>query len=534
MSAFFGFCNKLQANTNVFGGNAFGAPASTPAVSGQQPTFGGSTGFAFGSTAPNAAPGFGGSAFGGFGAPTTSSGTFGGFGATAQSAQPQSSFFSGLSQPAQPSGGFFSGTQTTGGTFFGAQPTQPNVFGAQPAPGGPMSEAEYAARLATCIQSPFIFGDDRDPIIAKYNSVLATIGCGKAFHSQGQTLEIAPDNAFCKWKCVVYMPKRDPGSNEGVIRMIFNKTDTEVYEVRRELAELLHKLLGDLPNVQVEIDGVAPLPDNKCELLFHVLERQNDGNIRRTPASELFSFLMQPAQRAHLQSMLVEDVQAKVAHTKEMEKQYLEKVPPGLSSYMWYQAQKDNPDPENLFPVPIVGFNEMYDQLKKEHALAALCKEKSTLIENDLRQLESKAETNKQLSSSYRDKLDKFVLRQLRIASNQPTIARIGQPLSKFETDLFDQVSQMKASMEAPERNLKNRAQELATNIQLHDRYLTERAKRQPRIDTRSLSETEKDDMAKACDLLFNVLDACKERIKEEKDMLLKLLSEESDSMSVN
>jgi hypothetical protein len=75
-----------------------------------------------------------------------------------------------------------------------------------------------------------------------------------------------------------------------------------------------------------------------------------------------------------------------------------------------------------------------------------------------------------------------------------------------------------------------NRAQELTANIQLHDRYLAEKAKRQPRIDVKSLTETEKDDMGKACELLLTVLDACKDKIRDEKEMLMKLMYEDSSA----
>lgn len=154
----------------------------------------------------------------------------------------------------------------------------------------------------------------------------------------------------------------------------------------------------------------------RSELLFHVLERQNDGGIRRIPSGDLHAFLTQPQQKANLQSMQVENVQPKLVLTKEMEKQALEKVPPGISSYAWFQAQKDNPDPENLFPVPVIGFMDMYDLLKKESALAALSKDTCMQIEADVRQLEKKVEENKQLASGYQEKLDRFTLRQLHVS----------------------------------------------------------------------------------------------------------------------
>jgi nuclear pore complex protein Nup54 len=151
-------------------------------------------------------------------------------------------------------------------------------------------------------------------------------------------------------------------------------------------------------------------------LVLHVLERQNDGNVRRISAVDLHAFLVQPQQKANLQAMSVEDVQAKLSLTKDMEKQYLEKVPPGLSSYMWYQAQRDNPDPENLLPVPLVGFEEMYLLLKKEEALATLSKDTCQQVGADVKKLERKVEENKQTALNYQEKLERLILRQLHVS----------------------------------------------------------------------------------------------------------------------
>ena len=59
------------------------------------------------------------------------------------------------------------------------------------------------------------------------------------------------------------MPKKDYINEDGVVRLLFNKSGADVYDVRGALAELVHKLLGERPNIQVEIDGVNPLPNNK-------------------------------------------------------------------------------------------------------------------------------------------------------------------------------------------------------------------------------------------------------------------------------
>ena len=37
---------------------------------------------------------------------------------------------------------------------------------------------------------------------------------------------------------------------------------------------------------------------------------------------------------------------------------------PGINPLIWQQAKVDNPDPEKLIPVPMVGFGEVQTRLK--------------------------------------------------------------------------------------------------------------------------------------------------------------------------
>ena len=116
--------------------------------------------------------------------------------------------------------------------------------------------------------------------------------------------------------------------------------------------------------------------------------------------------------------MLVEDVRAKMTLTEEMEKQFLEMVPAGLSSYVWFQAQKENPDPGRLLPVPIIGFEEMYRNLKNEQALATMSKNICQQLALDIKKLEKKVDENRQMALSYQEKLDRFALRQLHVSDS--------------------------------------------------------------------------------------------------------------------
>jgi nuclear pore complex protein Nup54 len=156
-------------------------------------------------------------------ATTQASSFFSGFGTTPQQpAAAQSSFFGGFGQTQQqqpPTSNVF-GT----GNIFGAttqplqQQTQP--FGGLSAAGQPQqqtglsAEADYATRLAACVQNPFLFGDDRDQVLAKFNSVQATMGCGKAYYAPNQApLPMNPENVFCKWKVCSGIAEITPGNS---------------------------------------------------------------------------------------------------------------------------------------------------------------------------------------------------------------------------------------------------------------------------------------------------------------------------------
>ena len=38
----------------------------------------------------------------------------------------------------------------------------------------------------------------------------------------------------------------------------------------------------------------------------------------------------------------------------------------GLDPILWEQAKKDNPNPDNLLPVPMVGFSELHRRIKHQ------------------------------------------------------------------------------------------------------------------------------------------------------------------------
>lgn len=42
----------------------------------------------------------------------------------------------------------------------------------------------------------------------------------------------------------------------------------------------------------------------------------------------------------------------------------------GIDPVIWEQAKKDNPDPENLIPVPMIGFAELRNRLQHQEFMS--------------------------------------------------------------------------------------------------------------------------------------------------------------------
>ena len=135
-----------------------------------------------------------------------------GFGTTSQNQPSTGGFFSNLNQPQQTSSLFSGfgqpGQQSTFGSF--GTTTQPTGLFSQTAQAQQIpqqvpqtAEGDYASRLAACVQNPFVFGDERDQVLAKFNSTLATLGTGKAWYASNfPPLDLNAENVFCKWKVV--------------------------------------------------------------------------------------------------------------------------------------------------------------------------------------------------------------------------------------------------------------------------------------------------------------------------------------------
>ncbi|XP_013183314.2 probable nucleoporin Nup54 [Amyelois transitella] len=341
----FGGLGTTPASTapSLFGGTGFGATAAKP-----------STGFGTGGFGTNTF-GTGTSTFGSA-APTFGTNTLGAntFGATGGS-----SLFSGGttfgstfgSKPATTGfGGFGTGLGTT--TAFG-QPQQQQAQ--QPQQQGPTNAHEA---LVAAVFNCNVFGDERDQVLAKWNLLQAQWGTGQAYYSRNApALELNEQNPLCRFKAVGYSRISGQEDKDGLVSLQFNKPEQEIKTNQQGLTTSLSSLLGNKPNLAVNIESMKAISEDKTQVIIYVVDKNANGS--RISASELSNFLNSGAARTSLSGAGCSAVAPVTAPSQQMLKQYLQTPPPGMDMRLWKQAQADNPDPENYIPVPIIGFTQI-------------------------------------------------------------------------------------------------------------------------------------------------------------------------------
>ncbi|XP_037300361.1 probable nucleoporin Nup54 isoform X2 [Manduca sexta] len=384
----FPFSTNTTAQNSSFGASkpafSFGS-TNTATTSNPGFSFGTTTtpsGFGtFGSTATSTATPFGLGTAPASSAPSFFGGT-GGFGAT--TTKPNTGFGTGFGTNTFGTSTFSSAAPTfgtnTGSNTFGAGNTFGSVFGAKPAafggfntgfganqfgqpqqqqqqqqPQGPTTahEALVAAVFNCCV-----FGDERDQVLAKWNLLQAQWGTGQAYYSQNAPpLELNEQNPLCRFKAVGYSKLSGKEDKDGHVALLFNKTEQEIKNNQQALITSLQGLLGNKPNLVVNIDSVKAVAENKSQVVMFVVDKAASG--AHVSASELGAFLNGAGPRGALAGAGCSAVAPVTQPAPQLLHQYLQTPPPGMDMRLWKQAQADNPDPQNYIPVPIIGFSEI-------------------------------------------------------------------------------------------------------------------------------------------------------------------------------
>ncbi|XP_047661326.1 nucleoporin p54 isoform X2 [Tachysurus fulvidraco] len=529
-----------------FGGGTSSTPSLSAPAFGATTTTTPSTGFGFGSTTAGfgglgtVSTNAGGFSFGGlntnpaavnfnagsFGAPPTTAtvfnfgnslsgaGAFGGFGTTTTSASAGSTF--SFSNPANTGGGLFGNTQNKGfgfssglgtgtgpGTGFGAtlgggglgfggfnlqstQQQQGGLFGQQAqAP----AQSNHLINTASALSAPTLLNDERDAILAKWNQLQAFWGTGKGyFNNNIPPVDFTQENPFCRFKAVGFSCIPSSKDEDGLVALAVNKKEVDIRSQQQHLVESLHKVLGGNPTLAVNVEGVKALPDDQTEVIIYVVERSPNGTSKRVPASTLFSYVEQINIKSQLQQLGVLMSVPRTALSPAQLKQVLQNPPAGVDPIIWEQAKVDNPDPEKLIPVPMVGFKELLRRLKIQEQMTKQHQTRVDIIATDISELQKNQATTVAKIAQYKRKLMDLSHRVLQVLIKQEIQRKSGYAIQVDEEHLRVQLDTIQSELNAPTQ-FKGRLNELMSQIRMQNHYGAVRAEERYMVDTDLLRE---------------------------------------------
>ncbi|XP_060687939.1 nucleoporin p54 isoform X2 [Hemiscyllium ocellatum] len=470
-----------SSGTTGFSFGSFGAKTTA------QPTFG------FGTTTTTAASGFGG--FGTFGTTTTTSGQTAGFPFGASTGLFQNTPNKGFGF-----GGFSTGTGTglttglaAGSTFggFGGFGTQQ-----QQQAGGllgqaiqPPTQSAQLINTASALSAPTLLGDERDAILAKWNQLQAFWGTGKGyFHNNLAPVEFTQENPFCRFKTVGFSCIPSNKDEDGLVALAFNKKEADIRNQQQLIVESLHKILGGLPQIMVNVEGIRALPDDQTEMVIYVVERFPNGNSRRVSVTNLYSSLEQATVKSHLMQLGVIVTLPRTELSPAQMKQLLQNPPAGVDPIIWEQAKVDNPDPEKLIPVPMVGFKELLRRLKFQEQMTKQHQSRLDIISEDVNELQKNQATTVAKIAQYKRKLMDQAHKVLQVLIKQEIQRKAGYAIQAEEEQLRVQLDTIQSELNAPTQ-FKGRLNELMSQIRMQNHVGAVRSEERYSVDGDLLGE---------------------------------------------
>ncbi|XP_026324020.1 probable nucleoporin Nup54 isoform X2 [Hyposmocoma kahamanoa] len=414
----FGGLGSAPASTapSLFGGTGFGATANKPAAGfgaggfgtstfGTGSTFGTSTVAPFGSSAPTFGTNFG-STFG----PKPATTGFGGFG-------------TGL------------GTANT----FGQPQQQP-----QPQQGPTSAQEALVAAVFNCC----VFGDERDQVLAKWNLLQAQWGTGKAYYANAPPLELNEQNPLCRFKAVGYSRIGGREDKEGHVAMLFNKPEQDIKNNQQALMTSIMGLLGNKPNLEVKIDSIKAVSENKTQIVIYVVDKGAGG--LHVSASELATFMNSGNVKNALVGAGCPAVTAVTRPSPQVLAQYLQTPPPGMDQRLWKQAQADNPDPDNYIPVPMIGFSELKFRARCQAEEASLQASWLKRAAEELGELRTRRAASAARLAQLSARLAGLRHTLLQVTARREVIGRVGAALSPEEEAIRARLHELASQLAAP------------------------------------------------------------------------------------
>lgn len=390
--------------------------------------------------------------------------------------------------------GFGTGLGTTGlGGFggFNIQPTQQQqggLFGQQAQQQGQAQPTQLYQQV-TALSAPTLLGDERDSILAKWNQLQAYWGTGKGYYSNNNPpVDFTQENPFCRFKAVGYSCVPVSKDEDGLVVLVLNKKEADVRAQQQHLVESLHKVLGSNQTLTVNVDGVKALPSDQTEVIIYVVERSPNGTSKRIPATTLFSYLEQANIKVQLTQIGVAMSVTRTELSPTQLKQLLQNAPAGVDPIIWEQAKVDNPDPEKLIPVPMVGFKELLRRLQIQEQMTKQHQTRVDIISSDISELQKNQATTVAKIAQYKRKLMDLSHRVLQVLIKQEIQRKSGYAIQVDEEHLRVQLDTIQSELNAPTQ-FKGRLNELMSQIRMQNHFGAVRSEERYSVDADLLRE---------------------------------------------
>ncbi|KAL7982166.1 hypothetical protein Chor_001223 [Crotalus horridus] len=238
---------------------------------------------------------------------------------------------------------------------------------------------------------------------------------------------------------------------DGLVALVFNKKETDIRGQQQQLVESLHKILGSNQTLTVN--------------------RSPNGTSRRVPATTLYAHFEQINIKAQLQQLGVTLTMARTELSPAQVKQLLQHPPAGVDPIIWEQAKVDNPDPEKLIPVPMVGFKELLRRLKVQDQMTKQHQSRLDIISEDISELQKNQTTTMAKIAQYKRKLMDLSHRTLQVLIKQEIQRKSGY------------------AIQADEEQLRGRLNELMSQIRMQNHFGAVRSEERYYIDADLLRE---------------------------------------------
>ncbi|KAF7637792.1 Nup54 domain-containing protein [Meloidogyne graminicola] len=270
-------------------------------------------------------------------------------------------------------------------SFFGPTSSQPIVQQQQMAPVPQQSVQtiqeilQNTTALTSSVSGPELYGDDCDRVVAQLNQLLASLGVGQGYFLAGQPPFVyTSENIFYRLKAIGYNRLSKYKNAHGMVSLILASppsnftTDQGQMKIVHELGAILRAskqpapMIGLMqqqqpakPTLKVEIKSINAHDEKNTEVIVCAKE---SGRI--IPATDLYAELLLKENELR-QQLLCNKIAPRIEIDPENLENYLRHPPAGYDE-IWAQAIRENPDPTNLIPFPIQGFQQLYQRKKMQ------------------------------------------------------------------------------------------------------------------------------------------------------------------------